>query len=151
MRRTNDFSPHEGKPTPISLKAVSRLHALALAYRGILAIAGGLMLISTGISLSLPLVTRQALDGVLKTRSIAGLDRLGLGLVCLILIGAALGYVQYILVALAGNRIVREMRARLFAHLQRLPVAYFDRSRSGDLASYLSNDVSLLQQSLTDD
>jgi subfamily B ATP-binding cassette protein MsbA len=151
MSRTNESLPNEAKYAPVSLSAVRRLLALALPYRGILALAGVLMLVSTAISLSLPLITRQALDGVLKTRSITGLDRLGLGLVGLILIGAVFGYAQYLLVATAGNRIVREMRARLFAHLQRLPVAYFDRSRSGDLASYLSNDVSLLQQSLTDD
>ena len=53
--------------------------------------------------------------------------------------------------AYAGNRIVMEMRQNLFAHIQRLPVAFFDRTRSGDLTSHLSNDVSQLQQTLTDD
>ena len=55
------------------------------------------------------------------------------------------------LVAYVGNRIMMELRQRLFAHLQRLPVAYFDRTRSGDLTSHLSNDVGLLQETLTND
>jgi subfamily B ATP-binding cassette protein MsbA len=55
------------------------------------------------------------------------------------------------LAAIAGNRIVMDLRVKLFAHLQRLPVVFFDRRRSGDLASHLSNDVGMLQSTLTDD
>ncbi len=109
------------------------------------------MLVSTGISLSLPLVARNALDRVLQTHNVGTLDRLALLLVGLVVIGSIFGYAQYLVVAYAGNRIVQEMRAKLFAHLQRLPVAFFDRTRSGDLTSLLSNDVSLLQQTLTED
>ena len=72
-------------------------------------------------------------------------------MVVLIVLGSVFGYVDYLLMAYAGNRIVMEMRAKLFGHLQRLPVAFFDRTRSGDLTSHLSNDVTLLQQTLTED
>src|SRR5579871_1372384 len=123
----------------LSLSAARRLLALAYPYRLLLAASGALMLLSTAISLSLPLVARQALDRVLQSRQIGALDRLALALVGLILLGTALGYVQYLLMAYAGNRVVMEMRARLYAHLLRLPVAFFDRTRSGDLASHLSN------------
>ncbi len=135
----------------ISVSALRRLLRLALPHRGRLLLAGALMLVSTGISLSLPLVARGALDRVLQTHDVATLDRLALLLVGLVVVGSVFGYAQYLVVAYAGNRIVQEMRARLFAHLQRLPVAFFDRTRAGDLTSLLSNDVSLLQQTLTED
>jgi subfamily B ATP-binding cassette protein MsbA len=135
----------------ISVTALRRLLRLALPHRGRLLFAGILMLVSTGISLSLPLAARGALDRVLKTHNVATLDHLALLLVALIVVGALFSYAQYLVMAHAGNRIVQEMRARLFAHLQRLPVAFFDRTRSGDLTSLLSNDVSLLQQTLTED
>ena len=135
----------------ISVSALRRLLRLALPHRGRLLFAGILMLVSTGISLSLPLVARGALDRVLKTHSVATLDRLALIMVGLVVVGAVFSYAQYLVMAYAGNRIVQEMRARLFAHLQRLPVAFFDHTRSGDLTSLLSNDVSLLQQTLTED
>lgn len=109
------------------------------------------MLVSTGISLSLPLAARSALDRVLKSHDVALLDRLALLLMALVVVGSLFAYAQYLVMAYAGNRVVQEMRARLFAHLQRLPVAFFDRTRSGDLTSLLSNDVSLLQQTLTED
>ena len=86
------------------------------------------MLVSTGISLSLPLAARGALDRVLKSHNVATLDRLALLLMGLVVVGALFSYAQYLVMAYAGNRIVQEMRARLFAHLQRLPVAFFDRT-----------------------
>jgi len=135
----------------ISVSALRRLLRLALPHRGRLLFATVLMLVSTGISLSLPLAARGALDRVLQTHNVATLDHLALLLVGLVLVGALFSYAQYLVMAHAGNRIVQEMRARLFAHLQRLPVAFFDRTRSGDLTSLLSNDVSLLQQTLTED
>jgi subfamily B ATP-binding cassette protein MsbA len=141
-----------GKARPkISLAAVRRLLALTRPYRLILMVAGVLMLAATSFSLALPLVARAALDRVLRTRQIGALDHLAFALLGLILLTTIFSLVEYVLVAYVGNRIVMEMRQRLFAHLQRLPVAFFDHARSGDLTSHLSNDVSQLQQSLTED
>ncbi len=81
----------------------------------------------------------------------AALDREAGAILALLVVGGGLSYAQFLIGARTGNRIVNDLRARLFAHLQRLPVAYFDRNRSGDLTSYLSNDVGQLQSVLTDD
>ncbi|HZO90004.1 MAG TPA: ABC transporter ATP-binding protein [Chthonomonadaceae bacterium] len=156
ISKVMETEPHnapraEDSPPRFSLIALRRLLALALPYRRVLAAAGALMLVSTAISLSLPLVARSALDRVLQTHQIGAVDRLALALLGLILLGAAFTYGQYVLVAYAGNRIVLDVRRRLYAHLLRLPVAFFDRTRSGDLTSRLANDVSQLQQSLTED
>lgn len=125
--------------------------ALAIPYRLPLIAAGVLMLVSTGISLSLPLVARSALDHVLKTREIASLDRLAMGMLGLILASAVVSFSVYLMMAWTGYRIVLDTRKRLFAHLQRLPISFFDQTRSGDLASRLSNDVNMLQETLTGD
>ena len=135
----------------VSLSALRRLLALAALYRSRLLLAGVLMLLSTGITLSLPLVTRRAIDQFTTLHQGRVLDQLALALVGLIVLGSVFSYGQYLLMAYTGNRVVMEMRQKLFAHIQRLPVAFFDRTRSGDLTSHLSNDVSQLQQTLTDD
>jgi len=153
MRNRSD-TPAAGTPeptVPLSRTAVLRLVALARPHRRLLIAAGLLSLVSTGVSLSLPLIARAALDKVLVTKQVALLDRAALAMLGLIVLSSLIGLTQYLMVAYAGNRVVLEMRERLFAHLQRLPVSFFDRTRSGDLASHLSNDVSLLQQTLTDD
>ncbi len=147
----NSSAAPSDKLPPLSLHAVARLYRLALPYRGLLALSGALTLVSTAASLAIPLVARKALDRVLRTHQPASLDRLALGLFGLIALGSIFSFAGYATVAYAGNRIVLDMRRRLFAHLQRLPVAFFDRTRSGDLTSRLSNDVGLLQQTLTED
>ena len=135
----------------LSLQAVRRLLRLAWPHRSLLLVGGVLTLLNTGITLSLPLFARKALNRILQTHAITSLDHLALGLFGLITVGAAISYFQLMLVAYVGNRIVRDMRAQMFGHLLDLPVAYFDRTRSGDLASHLSNDVSQVQQTLTED
>jgi ATP-binding cassette, subfamily B, bacterial MsbA len=150
MTQTTDTTP-VNPYRKLSLPAARRLLALALPYRRSLFGSALLMLCSTSISLSLPLFIREAVNHVVKTRQIHELDHIALLLVGLIILGSVFSYAQFVLVAYVGNGIMMEMRQRLFAHLQRLPVAYFDRTRSGDLTSHLSNDVSLLQQTLTND
>ena len=151
MRRDQTATATEYNKVPLTAGAVKRLLALALPYRGYLIAGAILMLISTGISLSIPLISKQILDQVLKNKDIGLLDRLALGTISLIVLGSAINYAQFVLVAIAGNRVIQDIRQRLFSHLQRLPVSYFDSNRSGDLASYLSNDVTQLQTSITDD
>src|SRR5581483_10125818 len=151
MQPETEATQQEPKRPRVSLAAVRRLLGLAKPFRGLLMAAGALMLVSTAISLSLPLVARRAVDHVARTHQIGALDRLAAAMIGLILLGSVVGYAQYMLMAYAGNRIVMDLRARLFAHLQRLPVAFFDRTRSGDLTSHLSNDVSQLQGTLTED
>ena len=144
-------SAKEDRPAKISLGAVRRLLTLALPYRTLLFFAGILMLLATGLSLALPPLARVSLDHVQRTHNVRELDTLALAIVGLILLSAIVSYAQYLLVAYAGNRIVMELRSKLFSHLLQLPVAFFDKTRSGDLTSHLSNDVTLVQQTLTDD
>ncbi len=152
MRRTSRMPmTNEDKLVKLSVPGISRLFRLAVPYKGRLILAGILTLLSSAITLMLPLIIQRAIDNVNRTHQVNQLDSKVLLIAGLVLVSAALGYTQYMLAAFAGNRIVMDLRARLFSHLQRLPVVYFDKTRSGDLTSYLSNDVGMLQQTLTDD
>lgn len=141
----------DDKLVPLTIPAVRRLLALAIPYRVPLIFAAVLTLVGAAVNLMLPLVAREGLNRVLEERTAAGLDLLALAIVAIVAIGATIGFVQAVVVARCGHRIVMDLRSRLFGHLQRLPVAYFDRTRSGDLSSRLSNDVTLVQQTLTSD
>lgn len=135
----------------LTWSAVARLLSLAAPYRKKLVLAGFLMIISTGITLSYPLLMRRVIEDFTNTQSTARLDQSVIIFLGLIFVSAVLGYSNFLITALAGNRIVMDLRVQVFSHLERLPAAYFDRARSGDLTSHLSNDVSQLQSSLTDD
>ncbi len=135
----------------LSISAVRRVLALAVPYWRVLSVSGVLALVAALPQLAFPLFGRAAVDKVTKTQSVADIDRYALIMGGLFVVAGVITYLQIVTNAYAGLRIIRELRERLFAHLQRLPVAYFDRTRSGDLGSHLSNDVSQLQVTLTDD
>lgn len=144
-------NPEHDKVKKLTWDAVKRLLRLALPYKPQLFIATVLMLVSSLANVSLPLVIQFAINRVALTRQIADLNLYALAIIGIILFAAALGYVQYVMISITGNRIVRDLRLRLFSHLERLPVVYFDKTRSGDIASHLSNDVGMVQQTLTSD
>ena len=135
----------------VSLSAVRRLLQLTTPYRRLQIIAAFMALLNSAITLSMPILTQRAINDFARVHQERVLDQLAMYLIGLIVLGSIVGYVQYIMMAYIGNRIVMELRRRLFGHLQRLPVSFFDRMRSGDLTSHLSNDVTQLQQTLTDD
>ncbi len=136
---------------PLTIKDIQRLLKLAAPFKRQLLSASIITLLTTGVSLSLPLAARHTLDEVLKHRRISEWNSLTLGFTGLILLGGVLRYLQIVLIAIASNRIVCDLRNRLYSHLLTLPVSFFDHTKSGSLASHLSNDVSVLQQTLTDD
>ncbi len=58
----------------------------------------------------------------------------------------ALGYTQTMV--RAAQRVVFDIRRDLFAHLQTLPLSFFDRTRTGDVMSYFTNDVDTVSEAL---
>ncbi len=141
----------EDKLVKLSVPGVVRLFRLVAPYKWRLLLAGVLTLFSSAITLTMPLITRRAIDLVTNTHRVDQLDRMMYVIGGLILLSAAFGYTQYMLAAYSGNRIVMDLRVKLFSHIQRLPVVFFDRKRSGDLTSHLSNDVGMLQSTLTEE
>ncbi|MBC8064760.1 MAG: ATP-binding cassette domain-containing protein, partial [Chlorobia bacterium] len=141
---------HEKLVTP-TWSSVKRLLALAIPYSKFLALGGLLTLVSTAFSLSLPWIIKQGFDETITSKSIANLDRYAIVVTIVILVASAISFGQFVLIAYVGNRVIKEVREQLFSKLLHLPVSFFDKTRSGDLASNLSNDVSLMQQTLSSD
>lgn len=141
---------HEKLVTP-TWSSIKRLLALSQPYWKILALGGLLTLISTAFSLSLPWLIKQGFDETIATKSVANLDRYAVLVVAIILVASAISFGQFVLIAYVGNKVIKQVREQLFSKLLHLPVSFFDKTRSGDLASNLSNDVSLMQQTLSSD
>jgi subfamily B ATP-binding cassette protein MsbA len=135
----------------VSKSSLKKLLSLAGPHRNALLIAAALTFVGSGVQLALPLLAKTAIDQGLSKHDIGALDRISFLVMGIVALGAVAGYVQYLLVANAGNKIVMETRLKLFSRLERMPISFFDRKRSGDLTSHLSNDVSLLQAALTSD
>ncbi|GAA4713320.1 ABC transporter ATP-binding protein [Brevibacillus fulvus] len=64
----------------------------------------------------------------------------------LVLLSAGLNYMQYLSLQITAQRIIQQMRMDLFAHLQKLSVAFFDKTPVGQLVSRVTNDTEAIRE-----
>ena len=125
---------------------VGRLTRFLRPYLGAVAIAIVLLIVLSGLEVVGPLILKEAIDGQVakgKTDQLATLA----GLYLLTLTGMfTLRYVQSVLMNYVGQRVMTDLRMELFTHLQRMSIAFFDRNPVGRLVTRLTNDVSTLEQ-----
>ncbi len=127
-----------------------RLFAFVVPYWKRLVLALVLMLVTTGSGLLVPYFTRAIIDVNIAQLDTAGLGRnvVLLGLALLLTYGAASG--QSFLLSVLGQRVLFDLRAKLFAHLQQLSVAYHDRHIVGVTVSRVMNDVVVINNLLSE-
>ena len=109
-----------------------------------LALTIGLLasVITTLVGLSIPLLTRELVDGfAVSSLSINLIIVIGVVFIAQALID---GYSTYLLAAV-GQQIVARMRERMWLKLTRLPVSYFDKKQSGESVSRLVNDTGIVK------
>jgi subfamily B ATP-binding cassette protein MsbA len=150
-----DEESDEAKPVRIPLRSemakrvTQRTLTLLRPYRGRLILAALLLIITNGLGLLFPLVIRTLLNSILGQRQPGLLNLVVVALLGVFLAQAIFGAVQGYLVTSLGERLSFDLRTRLFRHLQRLPLSFFDSRRTGELMSRVTNDVTVLQTSLT--
>jgi ABC-type multidrug transport system fused ATPase/permease subunit len=115
-------------------------------HRRTLAIVAVLSVVSAASALLQPLLVRAVLDGIAAARPIAAAVA---GLIGLLLVGAALGGLRDYLLQRTAEGLVLTTRRRLAGHLLRLPIAEYDRRRTGDLLSRVGADTTLLRAVVT--
>lgn len=117
-------------------------------YRGSLVVATAALLGSAGLGLLFPLIITRLLDAVSNHDS-PSLYKAAPLLVAVFLGQAALSFTQTYLFAAVGERIVFNLRTRLYGQIQSLPLQFFAQHRSGELVSRLTNDVGQMRLMLT--
>jgi subfamily B ATP-binding cassette protein MsbA len=110
--------------------------------------AVGCMLLATSASLYVPWIVRDVIDGVLVNKNVLLLNAITGGIVLVFALRGFFVYGQTYLMSYISQKIVIDLREALFRHFQRLSVSYFDRSQTGKILSYMTNDVGALQGAL---
>jgi ABC-type multidrug transport system fused ATPase/permease subunit len=126
------------------------LWRLTQPYRGRTGLSVISLLTATATALAPPYLAKYALDDALH-----GHDRGRLYLVVGVFVAAGLAnwgmtYVETYLTGWVGERILADLRARLFGHLQQLSLGFYERTRAGVIVSRLTNDVEAIDQLVTD-
>ena len=127
-----------------------RMLLFAVPYAGLLALFLLVVVVDATIGIVNPLIFRQIINnGILKGNS-ALIIHLAIIVAVLGLFDGVLGLAQTYLSSKIGAGIVLMLRTKLFAHIQRMPLAFFTRAQTGALVSRLNTDVGGARTAFTD-
>ncbi len=145
MRQNRDILEHQ-----IKKGTLPRMLTYARQYRALLVIFLIAVVLDAVVSSVTPLIFRVIIDNALPEKSkglVIGLALLGAGLA---LFDAVLSLFERRTSAVIGEGLIYDLRAKVFTHIQEMPIAFFSRTQTGALISRLNNDVIGAQQAFTD-
>jgi ATP-binding cassette subfamily B protein len=118
-----------------------RIIALFAPYRLRLAAVIALIVFSAGLSMISPFLLRDVLDTALPERNGTLLTELVLGMIGIAIATGAIGVWQTYISNVIGQRVMHDLRAAVYRHLQRMSLAFFTRTRTGEVQSRIANDI----------
>lgn len=127
----------------------SRLSGYLKPYRWQLGGVALLVVVSTLAGLAGPALLSVAIDNHVIPGDISGLKRVALLMLGVYLVGGAASIIHGVLMVGIGQRLMADMRAELFAHIQTLSMAYHDRHKAGDTMSRVTNDTEAINRVLS--
>jgi ABC-type multidrug transport system fused ATPase/permease subunit len=131
------------------MRALKRLFGYLGPYWRILALTSALILLHTGLNLLPPLFQRQIVDGVIGRQQLERLLPLIVGLIGIYALSEMANFGDQYLRHTIGERFLYDLRVRIYDHLQRLSLSFFERTSTGELMSRVSNDVNALEHFVT--
>ena len=144
-------SPNEPALRPQRLwTSLRRIFRLGWPYRYSLAAAVLLTVLGAAVALVVPLGLRELVDAVFQEENRALLDTLTLALIALFLARSAAAFGGKYLLGWTGERVVADLRKKVYRHLHRQSLRFFDDHRTGDLTSRLTNDVGSVRSAVKD-
>jgi ABC-type multidrug transport system fused ATPase/permease subunit len=126
------------------------LLALLRPYRARTAMMLAALLLGTAVALAPPPLAKLAIDEGITQGDLTTLTVVVVAFVAAALVHWGASYLQTYLVGWVGQRVLQDLRIRLFAHLQTMSVGFYSRRQAGVIISRLTNDVQALDQLVSD-
>jgi ATP-binding cassette subfamily B protein len=130
----------------VSLRRIGRLFT---PYRWQLAIVTAIIVASSIVGLASPFLLRAVIDTALPARNVRLLTWLVIGMVAVAAVTSALGVIQTWISTKVGQQVMHGLRTSVFGHLQRQSMAFFTRTRTGEVQSRISNDIGGMESVVT--
>ena len=131
-------------------RKVRGLLELLRPYRGKLSLMFVALLFATAAALAPPPLAKMAIDDAIVPGDLGALTWIVIAFVISALVYWGASYAQTYLVGWVGQRALQDLRKRIFAHLQDMPVGFYERRQAGVLISRMTNDVQALDSLVTD-
>jgi len=130
----------------VSLLRIARLFT---PYRWQLAIVTAVIIASSVVGLASPFLLRAVIDTALPTRNLRLLTWLVIGMVAVAAVTSAFGVIQTWIATKVGQQVMHGLRTSVFGHLQRQSIAFFTRTRTGEVQSRITNDIGGMESVVT--
>ncbi|MGW3568670.1 ABC transporter ATP-binding protein [Streptomyces sp. NPDC000941] len=139
-------SPSADPEQPAQLR---RILGLFRPYRGRLALVALLVGASALVSVASPFLLREVLDTAIPERRTGLLTLLALGMIAAAVVTSVFGVLQTLISTTVGQRVMHDLRTAVYDRLQRMPLAFFTRTRTGEVQSRIANDIGGMQATVT--
>ncbi len=131
-------------------RRLGTLVRLTRPYRTRTLLSIGSLLLATATALAPPFLSKYAVDDGIRQHDLTKLWWIVGAFLAAGLLNWGMSYAQTYLTGWVGERILADLRNRLFDHLQRLSLGFYERNRAGVIISRLTNDVEAIDQLVTD-
>jgi ATP-binding cassette, subfamily B, bacterial len=130
----------------VSLRRIGRLF---VPYRRPLAVVVSIIVVSSVVGMASPFLLREVIDVALPRQDLSLLVRLVVAMLVVAAVTAGLGVVQTWISTRVGQSVMHRLRTDVFEHLQRQSIAFFTRTRTGEVQSRITNDIGGMQSVVT--
>jgi ATP-binding cassette subfamily B protein len=143
--------PDATRPADPRVRRDNARRAIALfrPYRRRLGAVLGLIAVAAGLDIVSPFLLKAVLDTALPERDDQLLTALVGGMILIAVVTGVLGVYQTLLSNQVGQRVMHDLRSAVYRHLQRLSLAFFTRTRTGEVQSRIASDIGGVQNVVT--
>ncbi|MFF8636772.1 ABC transporter ATP-binding protein [Streptomyces pilosus] len=130
-------------------RQVRRILRLFRPYRGRLAVVGLLVGAASLVSVATPFLLKAILDVAIPEGRTGLLSLLALGMILGAVLTSVFGVLQTLISTTVGQRVMHDLRTAVYGRLQRMSLAFFTRTRTGEVQSRIANDIGGMQATVT--
>ena len=145
----NAFHEEESLGKIYDHRLARRLLQYLRPYRWIVFLSVVLLTIASSFRLIGPLLTEIAIDDHIQKGDTAGLGRIALLYLGVLLLQFVISFAQTYMTNWTGQKIMLDMRMEIFSHIQRLDLSFFDRTPAGRIITRMTTDVDVLNELFT--
>ena len=132
------------------MKNYKRLLSYMRPYVKKFALAIVCIILASSANLYVPWIIKDMIDDVLADKNMALLNAICIGIVVIFFLRGIFYFGQSYLVSYIGQKVIIDVREVMFRKFQRMSLAYYDQHQTGEIMSYVTNDVSAIQAALVD-
>ena len=148
-RRTPENAPERPADPAVRRANFRRIVGLFRPYRRRLGSVCALIVLSAGLGVITPFLLRDVLDVAIPEENVKLLTALTAGMVAIPIVTGVLGVWQTLLSNQVGQSVMHDLRTQVYRHLQRLSLAFFTRTRTGEVQSRIANDIGGIETVVT--